>query len=179
VFFDGEEAFCEEWDQCHNPNPADPGNPLPDNTYGSRHYVSGLQEKNELRRVRALILLDLMGSKNLELGRDTMSTRWLQDIVWRKAQEVGHGKYFVERPESVGSDDHEPFLRAGIDSLDLIQLSGYPYWHKADDTLDKVSAQSMKTVGEVVLASLPKIAERVAATPRATTTPSSTPTIPQ
>jgi len=169
VFFDGEEAFCENWDQCHNPNPADPKTPLPDNTYGSRHYVSRLRESNELRRVRALILLDIMGSKDLELGRDTMSTRWLQDIVWRTAHEVGYGKYFVERPEAVGSDDHEPFLRAGIDSLDLIQLSTYPYWHKANDTLDKVSAGSMKIVGEVVLASLPKIAERLAVHPAAPT----------
>jgi hypothetical protein len=43
----------------------------------------------------------------------------------------------------------------------LIQLSSYPHWHKADDTIDKVSAQSMKIVGETVLASLPKIATRV------------------
>jgi glutaminyl-peptide cyclotransferase len=172
VFFDGEEAFCEDWDQCSKPN-------APDNTYGSRHYVSRLRENNELHRIRALILLDLMGSKNLELGRDTLSTRWLQDIVWRTAQEGAYGKYFVERPEGVGSDDHEPFLRAGIDSLDLIQLSNYPYWHKADDTLDKVSAQSMKVVGDVVLASLPKIAERVASRPSAVTAPSATPTIPQ
>jgi len=178
VFFDGEEALCEEWEQCHNPNPVDPKNPLPDNTYGSRHYVSRLRENNELSRVRALILLDLMGSKDLELGRDTMSTRWLQDIVWRTAHEVGYQKYFVERPEGVGGDDHEPFLRAGIDSLDLIQLSNYPYWHKASDTLDKVSAQSMKVVGEVVLASLPKIAERVAAKPPAPARSATTP-IPQ
>jgi hypothetical protein len=177
VFFDGEEAFCEEWDQCHNPNSADPKNPLPDNTYGSRHYVSRLREGNELTRVRALILLDLMGSKNLELGRDTMSTRWLQDVVWRTARDLGYEKYFVARPEGVGSDDHEPFLRAGIDSLDLIQLSSYPYWHKADDTLDKVSAQSMKVVGDVVLASLPKVAERVVARPSGT--PSSPPATPQ
>jgi len=163
VFFDGEEAFCEEWEECHNPNPADVKKPLPDNTYGSRHYVAKLQEKKEVGRVRALILLDLMGAKNLELGRDTMSTRWLQDIVWRTAKDVGYEKYFVERPEGVGGDDHEPFLRAGIDSLDLIQLSSYPYWHRADDTLDKVSAQSMKVVGDVVLASLPKIAEQVLA----------------
>jgi hypothetical protein len=178
VFFDGEESFCEEWEQCHNPNPADSRTPLPDNTYGSRHYVSKLRENNQLPRVRSLILLDLMGSKNLDLGRDTMSTRWLQDIVWHTARDLGYGKYFVERPEGVGGDDHEPFLRAGIDSLDLIQLSTYPYWHRADDTLDKVSAQSMKIVGDTVLASLPKIAERLAnthgaekPTPTATTTP--------
>lgn len=179
VFFDGEEAFCEDWDECHNPNPADPLNPLPDNTYGSRHYVSQLRLSNELSRVRALILLDMMGSKDLNLGRDTMSSQWLQDIVWRTAGEKGYGKYFVERPEGVGGDDHAPFLTAGIDSLDLIQLSSYPYWHKADDTLDKVSAQSMKIVGEVVLASLPKIAERLAEKPAAKTTPSPLPAIPQ
>ena len=176
VFFDGEEAFCEEWTQCNNPNSADPKTPLPDNTYGSRHYVSRLRDNNELSRVRALILLDIMGSKNLELGRDTMSTRWLQDIVWRTAHDLGYEKYFVARPEGVGSDDHEPFLKAGIDSLDLIQLSTYPYWHKADDTIDKVSAQSMKIVGDVVLASLPKIAQRVSERPSAATSPSPAPT---
>ena len=169
VFFDGEEAFCEEWEQCHNPNPSDAKAPLPDNTYGSRRYVFQLRESKQLRRVRSLILLDLMGSKDLELGRDTMSTRWLQDIVWHTARDLGYGKYFVERSEGVGGDDHEAFLRAGIDSLDLIQLSSYPYWHRADDTLDKVSAQSMKIVGDVVLGSLPKIAERLAVQPAAPT----------
>src|SRR5437016_8809528 len=42
VFFDGEEAFCFDWDECHNPNPADPRTPLPDHTYGSRRYVAQL-----------------------------------------------------------------------------------------------------------------------------------------
>jgi glutaminyl-peptide cyclotransferase len=150
VFFDGEEAFCEEWDQCSKPD-------APDNTYGSRQYVAQLRKRNELGRVRALILMDMMGYKNLELGRDSMSTRWLQDIVWRTAHDLGYGKYFLERPEGVGGDDHEPFLRAGIDALDIIQLSGYPYWHRVDDTADKVSPQSMKVVGDVVIASLPRI----------------------
>jgi glutaminyl-peptide cyclotransferase len=171
VFFDGEEAFCEDWEQCKNPNPADPGKPLPDNTYGSRHYVSRLRERNELARVRSLILLDMMGYKKLELGRETMSTRWLLDTVWRTARELGYEKYFVERPEGVGGDDHEAFLEAGIDSLDLIQLNSYPYWHRADDTIDQVSGQSMKIVGEVVLASLPKIAERLASSPKQSPTP--------
>ncbi len=150
VFFDGEEAFCEGWDDCSKPG-------APDNTYGSRHYVAQLRKNNELARVRAMILLDLMGYKNLELGRDTLSTRWLQDIVWRTAREIGHGKYFVDRPEGVGSDDHEPFLRAGVPAVDVIQLNGYPYWHTAEDTIDKVSGRSMKVVGETVLASLPSV----------------------
>ncbi|SRR6266496_884558 len=150
VFFDGEESFCEGWDDCGKPD-------APDNTYGSRHYVSQLRARNELASTRALILLDMMGYKNLELGRDTMSTKWLQDIVWQTGHELGYGTYFVDRPEGVGGDDHEPFLRAGIDSVDLIQLNSYPYWHKADDTIDKVSAQSMRIVGATVLASLPHI----------------------
>lgn len=154
VFFDGEESFCEGWDDCGKPE-------APDNTYGSRHYVAQLRTNNELGRVRSLILFDMMGYKNLELGRDTMSTRWLQDIIWRTGRELGYGKVFVDRPEGVGGDDHEPFLRAGIDSVDMIQLNGYPYWHKADDTLDKVSAQSMKIVGDTVLASLPRIEQYV------------------
>jgi Zn-dependent M28 family amino/carboxypeptidase len=154
VFFDGEEAFCENWDDCGKPD-------APDNTYGSRRYVSELKRKNETERVKALILLDMMGYKDLELGRDTISTKWLQDIIWQTARELGYRSYFVDRPEGVGGDDHEPFLRAGIPSVDLIQLNGYPYWHRADDTLDNVSAKSMKIVGDVVSASLPRIEQRV------------------
>lgn len=154
VFFDGEEAFCEGWSDCGSEDD-------PDNTYGSRHYVEQLRARNELENTRAMILLDLMGYKNLELGRDTLSTKWLQDIIWQTGRELGHGKIFVDRPEGVGGDDHEPFLSAGVDAVDLIQLTSYPYWHRADDTIDKISARSMKIVGDTVLASLPKIVDRI------------------
>jgi glutaminyl-peptide cyclotransferase len=159
VFFDGEEAFCEGWSDC-----GDEKNP--DNTYGSRHYVSQLRAQNELENTRAMILLDMMGYKNLELGRDTTSTRWLQNIIWQTGRELGYGKVFVDRQEGVGGDDHEPFLAAGVDAVDIIQLTSYPYWHRADDTIDKVSAQSMKIVGETILASLPKITEYVIKNPQ-------------
>lgn len=154
VFFDGEESFCEGWSDCGSED-------YPDNTYGSRHYVEQLRARNELENTRAMILLDLMGYKNLELGRDTLSTKWLQDIIWQTGRELGHEKIFVDRPEGIGGDDHEPFLRAGVDAVDLIQLTGYPYWHQADDTLDKISARSMKIVGDTVLASLPKIVDKI------------------
>lgn len=154
VFFDGEEAFCENWSDCGDAE-------SPDNTYGSRHYVAQLRSRNELESTRAMILLDMMGYNKLELGRDTTSTRWLQDIIWQTGRELGYGKVFVDRDEGVGGDDHEPFLRGGVDAVDIIQLTSYPHWHKADDTIDKVSAQSMKIVGDTVLASLPKVAEYV------------------
>jgi hypothetical protein len=154
VFFDGEEAFCENWEDCGKPN-------APDNTYGSRRYIAELIDRNELKRVRALILLDMVGAKDLQFGRDDMSTRWLVDIVWQTARELGYGAQFQDHAEGVGGDDHEPFLRAGIDSLDIIQLNTYPYWHTAQDTLDKVSPRSLKIVGDVVLASLPRIEDRL------------------
>jgi glutaminyl-peptide cyclotransferase len=155
VFFDGEEAFCFDWEQCRNGSE-------PDNTYGSRHFVEQLKAKSEVKRVRAMILLDMIGYKELAFGRDDdMSTRWLVDAIWDTAREIGHGQQFLEMNEGVGGDDHEPFLKAGIDSVDIIQLADYPYWHKPGDTLDKISPESLKTVGDVVLASLPRIEQRL------------------
>ncbi len=154
VFFDGEEAFCENWSDCGNPD-------NPDNTYGSRHYVAQLKARKEIDDTHSLILLDMIGYKKLELGRDSASSRWLQDVIWETARELGHGKVFVDREEGIGGDDHEPFLRAGIDAVDIIQLTSYPHWHKADDTIDKISAQSMKIVGDTVLASLLKLQDRI------------------
>lgn len=159
VFFDGEESFCANWEDCETPDG-------PDNTYGSRYYVKQLKEKNETKRVRAMILLDMIGYKNLELGRnEVLSTSWLIDAVWDTAGELGYGDYFIDEIEHCDGDDHVPFLNAGIESLDIIQLSSYEYWHEAGDTLDKISPQSLKIVGDVVLASLPRIEQRLAAKP--------------
>ena len=155
VFFDGEEAFCENWDDCKTPDG-------PDNTYGSRYYVKQLKAKGEIKRVRAMILLDMIGYKELELGRNEMlSTRWLIDAVWDAARELGYDNYFISGMEDCDGDDHVPFLQEGIEALDIIQLGSYPYWHTADDTLDKISPQSLKVVGDTVLGSLPRIEERL------------------
>ena len=159
VFFDGEEAFCENWDDCKTPDG-------PDNTYGSHRYVKQLKQKNEIKRVRAMILLDMIGYKNLELGRnEVLSTSWLIDAVWDTAKELGYEKYFIDEIEHCDGDDHVPFLNEGIEALDIIQLSSYEYWHTAGDTLDKISPQSLKIVGDVVLASLPRIEQRLLSKP--------------
>ncbi len=91
----------------------------------------------------------------------------MQDIVWQTAKQIGYGSQFVDAREGVGDDDHGPFLRAGVDSLDIIQLSTYgvsdsEYWHTKEDTLDKISSKSLKVVGDAVIGSLPKIEERLA-----------------
>lgn len=155
VFFDGEEAFCEGWDECKN-------NGEPDHTYGSRRYVSQLKQANELKKVRALILLDMVGYKELIFGRDkALSAPWLLDIIWGTAREMGFAKNFAPFDEGVGSDDHEPFVLEKIPSADIIQISTYPFWHKPGDTLDKISPESLKIVGDVVLLSLPRIEQRL------------------
>ena len=161
AFFDGEEAFCKNWNDCSKPG-------QPDNTYGSRRYVAQLRERNELSRVRALVLLDMIGYKNLSLPREGYSTPWLTDIIWETARSLGYAQHFPQR-EEFAEDDHVPFLRAGVPSVDLIQLSDYideGYWHTEQDTLDKISQQSLQIVGETVLASLPRVEERLQREPR-------------
>ena len=154
VFFDGEEAFCKSWAECTNAG-------APDNTYGSRRYVGQLAQRDETKRMRAMILLDLIGYTNLAIPREMLSTPWLVDIIWQTARELGYAAQFPDTEHSV-EDDHIPFLRAEIPVVDLIQLSGYPYWHQAGDTLDKISPRSLQIVGETVIASLPRIEQRLA-----------------
>ena len=79
-------------------------------------------------------------------------------MIWTAAKRAGR-REFVDEPLEV-QDDHLPFLRAGIPSVDIIDLD-YPAWHTEADTLDKVSAESLKAVGDVLLAALPQILDRV------------------
>lgn len=146
LFLDGEEAFGEWRD--------------PDNTYGSRHYVAAARKAGTLSSLKALILLDMIGDRGLNLRRDTNSTPWLTDIFWAAARKLGHASHFLDEPFPV-EDDHIPFLKAGVPAVDLIDLD-YADWHKAGDTLDKVSARSLQIVGDVVLAGLPEVEARLA-----------------
>jgi glutaminyl-peptide cyclotransferase len=152
LFFDGEEAVVE-W-SLNN-----------DNTYGSRHYVQASQQAGTLRGLQALVLLDMIGDKDLVIRRDSNSTPWLVDVVWNAAARAGHRAVFSNDLTSI-DDDHMPFLRAGIPSVDIIDLD-YPAWHTANDTIDRVAPRSLQIVGDVVLAALPDIEKRLASqTPR-------------
>jgi Zn-dependent M28 family amino/carboxypeptidase len=147
LFFDGEEAVVD-WNTNN------------DNTYGSRHYVQAARESGTLRTLAALVLLDMIGDRNLVIRRDANSTPWLVDIVWSAAARIGHRSVFSNELTSI-DDDHMPFLRAGIPSVDVIDLD-YPAWHTAADTLESVSATSLQIVGDVILAALPDIEQRLA-----------------
>jgi len=158
VWFDGEEAVCLGWDDCGRPG-------APDNTYGSRYYVDAARKANALTSVKAMILLDMVGAKDLKLLKDVgMSANWLIDLFWSTARKMGHAATFVDQNYPIGGDDHEPFFNAGIPSLDLIDLDHYAaQWHTKDDDLAHVSARSLQIVGDVVLAALPDVEKRLAA----------------
>lgn len=157
VWFDGEEAFCANWDDCRTPSGG------PDNTYGSRHYVKTAQEAGNLKGIRAMILVDMIAERNARFLRESESTGWLKDIIWSTAAELGHGATFPQMETPI-EDDHYPFLRAGVDAVDIIDLDygpGMSWWHTQADTMDKLSARTMQIVGDVLLASLPKIEQHL------------------
>jgi glutaminyl-peptide cyclotransferase len=146
LWLDGEEAVNEVWAGT-------------DNTYGSRHYVEAAKRDGSLSGLKALVLVDMIGDRNLQVRRDTNSTPWLTDLVWAAAKKQKLTGYFVPETTQV-EDDHLPFVKAGVPAVDIIDLD-YPQWHTAQDALDAVSARSLQVVGDVVLAALPQIEKRL------------------
>ena len=116
------------------------------------------QKSGTLKSIRAFILLDMIGDRSLTIRRESNSTGWLTDIVWGVAKKLGHRAFMDE--ETTVEDDHIPFVKAGVPSLDIIDLD-YPQWHTAQDTLDAVGARSLQVVGDVVVAALPVIEARL------------------
>jgi glutaminyl-peptide cyclotransferase len=145
IFLDGEEAVID-WRGT-------------DHTYGSRHYVEAARRDGTLTSLKAMVLVDMIADRDLGIRRDSYSTPWLTDIIWHTAAAMKLGNYFLSAPTTV-EDDHEPFLAAGVPSVDIIDLD-YDAWHTRRDTLDAVSARSMQVVGDVVLASLPAIEQHL------------------
>ncbi len=142
LFLDGEEARLRDWSGT-------------DNTYGSRHYVEAAKRDGSLASLKALVLLDMIGDRDLHIRRDTNSTPWLTNVIWDVAKRQGLEDVFLADSTRI-EDDHVPFVAADVPAVDIIDLD-YEAWHTAKDTLDAVSARSLQTVGDVVLAALPLI----------------------
>jgi glutaminyl-peptide cyclotransferase len=142
LFLDGEEARMPEWAGT-------------DNTYGSRHYVDAAKRDGSLASLKALILVDMIGDRDLRIRRDANSTPWLTNYIWDAARRLQFGDVFINESTKI-EDDHMPFVAAGVPSVDIIDLD-YEAWHTAKDTLDAVSARSLQIVGDVLLAALPNI----------------------
>lgn len=145
VWFDGEEAVGQ-WSDY-------------DSLYGSRHLADRWSADGMLARIKALINVDMIGDRNLDILEDMNSSASLRELVWQTAERLGYGKHFLKDAGAI-DDDHMPFIRRGVNALDLIDLDYGPnnsYWHTDQDTIDKLSAQSFETVGRVLLATLKEL----------------------
>jgi len=148
VFFDGEEAF-QTWSAS-------------DSTYGSRHLAAKWGRDGTLPRIKAFILADMIGDKDLDIQRETRSTDWLVHLVGQAAHKFGYDRYFFQRDEPV-DDDHMPFVQRGVPSIDVIDLDYGPnnsYHHTAQDTMDKISARSLTIDGDVFMETIRLIDQR-------------------
>ena len=146
IFFDGEEATLRDWGTT-------------DHTYGSQYYVDSARKAGTLSTLKALVLVDMIADRSPRFMREANSTSWLTDIIWSTARKAGHGSIFVDESTPI-EDDHIPFLKAGVEAVDIIDLD-YAAWHTAGDTLDQTSARTMQVVGDVVVAALAPIESRL------------------
>jgi glutaminyl-peptide cyclotransferase len=138
VWFDGEEAF-KNWTST-------------DSLYGSRHLAEKWTNDGTLARIKALINIDMIGDKDLDILNDANSSAPLKKMIRDAADRTGYGKYFLRETSST-EDDHLPFVRLGVNAADVIDLDYQP-WHTPQDTMDKLSAHSFQVVGDVIAALL-------------------------
>lgn len=147
VFFDAEDnGRIEPWASLL---PATSGYII-----GSALYASGLDMDQQ--SIEYMILVDMVGDMDQQLPIEGYSSQAAPQIaadIWATAADLGYGEQFITTPRSAITDDHLPFIQRGIPAVDIIDLD-YPYWHTTEDTLDKVSPESLERVGRTVLAYL-------------------------
>src|SRR6201997_9570 len=129
---------------------------MSDSLYGITHLAEKWQADGTLKKVKAFLLADMIGDADLNIDREGNSAPWLQDVVYEAATRLGYQSHFFGRSLPM-DDDHLPFVKRGVPSVDLIDFSyGYNnvFWHTPQDTVDKLSPQSLKIVGAVLLESI-------------------------
>ena len=150
AFFDGEEALVK-WSDS-------------DSLYGSKRMAADLKNSGEDKKIAAMVNVDMIGDKRLRLQQEKLSTPWVFATLKNTAYKLGYKTLFETRSTEIG-DDHQPFLRIGIPSANLIDLRFGPgwtrndYWHTPNDSIDKLSPTSIETIGQIVLDSLDKLSK--------------------
>jgi len=140
LFTDGEEAIAD-WSAT-------------DSLYGTRHLAAKWSGDGTLDRIKAFVLADMIGWKEMKIDREGNSTPWLEELLVRAARETGHSEFLAPSGQPI-EDDHLPFKARGVPVLDVID---YEYGTKADpeafhhtekDTMDKLSAQSLQVSADI------------------------------
>jgi glutaminyl-peptide cyclotransferase len=139
VWTDGEEAV-RQWSAT-------------DSLYGTRHLAEKWDKDGTLKKIKALIVMDMIGDADLDIQRDTNSTPWLLDLIYAAAQRAGYQSHFYALQGAM-EDDHIPFVKRGVPCADVIDIDyGYNgvFHHTPQDTMDKLSPKSLEIVGNTTL----------------------------
>ncbi len=143
LFTDGEESINQEWTDS-------------DSLYGTRHIAAKWSADGTIGHIKAFLLADMIGWKEMNIDRETNSTPWLLDLLAKAGKNTGHSKYLFKDSQAV-EDDHIPFMQRGVPVLDVIDFKyGTPsdpeaYHHHDSDTMDKLSATSLQVSADLFL----------------------------
>ena len=149
LFDDGEESINSAWTDS-------------DSLYGTRHLAAKWGRDGTLGKIKAFILADMIGDKDLDVQQENRDADWLVAIVRQAAKKFGYEKYFFKQKMEI-EDDHLPFVQRGVPSIDLIDLNYGPnnsFHHTDKDTLDKISAHSLTIDGDVFMETIRLIGMR-------------------
>ena len=148
VWTDGEEAV-KTWTDT-------------DSLYGTRHLADKWEKDGTLKKIKALMVMDMIGDADLNIDRDTNSAPWLLDLIYSAAERGGYQSHFYAR-QGPFEDDHLPFVKRGVPSADVIDLDyGYNnvFHHTPQDTVDKLSPRSLEIVGNTILETIHLLDQR-------------------
>jgi glutaminyl-peptide cyclotransferase len=148
VWTDGEEAV-KTWTDT-------------DSLYGTRHLAEKWEKDGTLKKIKALMVMDMIGDADLNINRNTNCTPWLLDLIYAAAERGGYQSHFYALQGPI-EDDHIPFVKRGVPSADVIDLDyGYNnvFHHTPQDTMDKLSPKSLEIVGNTILETIHLLDQR-------------------
>jgi len=148
VWTDGEEAV-RKWSDT-------------DSLYGTRHLAEHWEKDGTLKKIKALMVMDMIGDADLDILRDTNGTPWLLDLIYSAAERLGYQSHFYATQGPI-EDDHLPFVKRGVPSADVIDLDyGYNnvFHHTAQDTMDKLSPKSLEITGDTIMLTIHLLDQR-------------------
>jgi glutaminyl-peptide cyclotransferase len=148
VWTDGEEAV-RKWTDT-------------DSVYGARHLAEKWEKDGTLKKIKALMVMDMIGDADLDITRNTKGAAWLLDLIYSAAEHEGYQSHFFAQ-EGPDEDDHIPFFNRGVPSADIIDFDyGYNnvFWHSPQDTMDKLSPKSFQIVGDTILETIQLLDQR-------------------
>jgi glutaminyl-peptide cyclotransferase len=148
VWTDGEEAV-KTWTDA-------------DSVYGARHLAEKWEKDGTLKKIKALMVMDMIGDADLDVSRNTKGAPWLLDLIYAAAERGGYQSHFYAQQGPI-EDDHIPFVNRGVPCADVIDLNyGYNnvFWHSPQDTMDKLSPKSLEIVGNTILETIHLLDQR-------------------